>query len=170
MENWTENPEEIVEAMPTTITTSKKKPILYFDMDGVLADFNRALKERLTPELAAKYGENVDEIPGIFDNLPPVNGAIFAFQELQHKYDCYILSTAPWGNPQAWMEKRLWVERYLGKYAYKRLILSHNKHLNKGDYLIDDRTANGADRFEGEHIQFGTDKFPNWAVVLDYLL
>ena len=45
-----------------------------------------------------------------------------------------------------------------------------NKHLNKGDYLIDDRTANGADRFEGEHIQFGTDKFPNWAVVLDYLL
>jgi len=38
-----------------------------------------------------------------------------------------------------------------------------------GDYLIDDRTVNGAGEFKGELIQFGTEKFPNWEVVLDYL-
>lgn len=147
-----------------------EKQILYFDMDGVLADFNRALEERVTPELAVKYGENVDQIPGIFNDLKPVPGALFAFQELSEKYDVYILSTAPWGNPEAWMEKRLWVEKHLGEAAFKRLILSHNKHLNRGDYLIDDRLANGADRFEGEHLLFGGDEFPNWASVLEYLL
>ena len=42
------------------------KQILYFDMDGVLADFHRAIREKVTPELAVKYGENIDQIPGIF--------------------------------------------------------------------------------------------------------
>lgn len=150
-------------------TELKNKPILYFDMDGVLADFHRAIREKVTPELAVQYGTDIDQIPGIFKDLEPIPGAIFAFQELSISYDVYILSTAPWGNPEAWMEKRLWVEKYLGAIAHKRLILSHNKHLNRGDYLIDDRLANGADRFEGEHILFGGDEFPNWAAVLKYL-
>ena len=157
-------------SLQTLTTDTPPKQILYFDMDGVLADFNKALSERVTPELCMEYGENVDNIPGIFDNLDPVPGAIFAFHELSDKYDCYILSTAPWGNPEAWMEKRLWVEKHLGEAAYKKLILSHNKHLNRGDYLIDDRLANGADRFEGEHILFGGDQFPDWKSVLEYLL
>ena len=62
------------------------------------------------------------------------------------------------------------MKKYLGSNARKRLILSHNKHLNIGDYLIDDRTANGAGNFTGEHIHFGTEKFPNWDSVLTYLL
>jgi len=61
-------------------------------------------------------------------------------------------------------------KKYLGKNAYKRLILSHNKHLNIGDYLIDDRTANGAGQFRGEHIHFGSEKFPDWKAVLSYLI
>jgi 5'(3')-deoxyribonucleotidase len=145
------------------------KAILYFDMDGVLADFHRAIREKVTPELAVQYGTDVDQIPGIFNDLHPIPGAIFAFEELSRLYDVYILSTAPWGNPEAWMEKRLWVEKHLGDLAHKRLILSHNKHLNRGDYLIDDRLANGADRFEGEHILFGGDEFPTWLEVLKYL-
>lgn len=139
-------------------------------MDGVLADFNQAVAERVTPELAVKYGEDIDQIPGIFKDLQPIPGAIYAFEELSKYYDCYILSTAPWGNPEAWMEKRLWVEKHLGEVAHKRLILSHNKHLNRGDYLIDDRFANGADRFEGEHLLFGGEDFPNWSAILEYLL
>lgn len=145
------------------------KKILYFDMDGVLADFNKALQERVTPELAKEYGEDLDQIPGIFNDLDPIPGAIEAFNELSDIYDCYILSTAPWGNPEVWTEKRLWVEKHIGANAYKRLILSHNKHLNRGDYLIDDRLANGADRFEGEHILFGSNQYPDWSTVLKYL-
>jgi 5'(3')-deoxyribonucleotidase len=58
----------------------------------------------------------------------------------------------------------------LGEAAKKRLILSHNKHLNIGDYLIDDRTANGAGKFTGMHIHFGTERFPDWDSVVSYLL
>ena len=36
--------------------------------------------------------------------------------------------------------------------------------------MIDDRIANGVADFEGEHIHFGTEKFPSWKQVLDYLL
>ena len=41
--------------------------------------------------------------------------------------------------------------------------------LNQGDYLVDDRTKNGADRFTGEHLHFGTEKFPDWRAVTEYL-
>ena len=85
----------------------------------------------------------------------------------------YILSTAPWDNPSAWTDKLLWVKKYLGTQAHKKLILSHNKHLNAGDFLIDDRIANGADRFRGEHIHFNSEdhpQFKDWNGVLDYIL
>jgi hypothetical protein len=54
--------------------------------------------------------------------------------------------------------------------AYKRLILSHHKHLNRGDFLVDDGLAAGADQFEGELIKFLTSLFPNWNTVTPYLL
>ncbi|MDR2556874.1 MAG: hypothetical protein LBC49_04090, partial [Bacteroidales bacterium] len=53
---------------------------------------------------------------------------------------------------------------------YKRLIISHHKNLNRGDYLIDDRTRNGAGEFEGELIQFGSERFPDWKTVIHYLM
>jgi hypothetical protein len=37
-----------------------------------------------------------------------------------------------------------------------------------GDYLIDDRSYNGASEFKGEWIHFGSEKFPNWERVIDY--
>ena len=41
---------------------------------------------------------------------------------------------------------------------------------SKGDYLIDDRTKNGAGEFDGELILFGSEKFPNWQSVCAYLM
>ena len=146
-----------------------KEKILYFDMDNVLVDFPSAFP-KISPKLLAEFEGRVDEIPNIFSLMEPLNGAIEAFQVLSEKFDSYLLSTAPWENSSAWSDKNEWVKKYLGSTAYKRLILSHNKHLNIGDYLIDDRTANGADQFTGEHIHFGSERFPDWASVLRYLL
>ena len=101
--------------------------------------------------------------------MDPIPGAIAAYEELATMFDTYILSTAPWGNPSAWSDKLLWVKDYLGKSAYKRLILSHHKNLNDGDFLVDDRLKNGVDRFKGEHIHFATPKFPDWETVVHYL-
>ncbi|MCA1006951.1 hypothetical protein LCL87_14590 [Rhodococcus hoagii] len=42
----------------------------------------------------------------------------------------------------------------IGSAAYKRLILSHHKHLNRGDFLVDDRHQNGAGEFDGDWIPF----------------
>jgi 5'(3')-deoxyribonucleotidase len=64
----------------------------------------------------------------------------------------------------------LWVEKYLGNVAYKRLILSNDKSLFTGRALIDDRTKYGVTEFKGEHIHFDTDKFPDWNSVLEYLM
>jgi 5'(3')-deoxyribonucleotidase len=137
-------------------------------MDNVIVDFPSAFPH-LSLEILQEYEDRLDEVPGIFALMEPLPQAIASFEELATKFDTYILSTSPWGNPSAWSDKLLWVKRYLGEVAYKRLILSHHKHLNSGDFLIDDRTKNGADRFQGEHILFGSDKFPDWPSVVDYL-
>ena len=142
---------------------------LYIDMDNVLVDFKSAIKT-IPADILQKYEGNPDNVPGIFSKLQPMPGAIEAFTKLAQKYDVYILSTAPWNNPSAWTDKVLWVQKYLGEVAYKRLILSHHKNLCKGDYIIDDRTLHGVDIFDGEHIHFGTERFPDWGSVLDYLL
>ena len=143
--------------------------ILYVDMDNVLVDFASGI-QKVPEKIKIEFHGRLDEIPGIFSLMRPLNGAILSFERLSKKYDTYILSTAPWENASAWSDKNLWVKKYLGEIAYKRLILTHHKNLNFGDLLIDDRTANGADLFKGEHIIFGSKKYPNWKSVRNYLL
>jgi 5'-nucleotidase len=145
------------------------KKILYVDMDNVLVDFASGIA-RLDAETLEKYKDNLDDVPGIFSLMEPLFGAIESFNLLAEHYNTFILSTAPWNNPSAWTDKCLWVKKHLGDKAYKRLIISHRKDLNKGDYLIDDRTKNGAGDFGGELILFGSDHFPDWVAVRGYLL
>jgi 5'(3')-deoxyribonucleotidase len=145
------------------------KKILYIDMDNVLVDFQSGIDE-LNEEQKNKYDGRFDEVPGIFSLMLPLKDSVKSFEKLSLKYETYVLSTSPWENDTAASDKVSWVKKYLGQAAYKRLILSHNKHLNKGDYIIDDRTKNGVDKFEGEHIHFGQEKFPDWEAVCKYLL
>ncbi|MBN2893701.1 MAG: hypothetical protein JXL97_17660 [Bacteroidales bacterium] len=142
---------------------------LYIDMDGVIVDFTSAF-EKLDENILKEYEGRLDEIPNIFSLMEPMPGALEAIPKLAKKYDTYVLSTAPWKNPSAWSDKLEWIKKYVPGVFHKRLIISHNKHLNKGDFLIDDRLKNGADKFEGEHIHFGTEKFPDWKTVVDYLV
>jgi len=138
---------------------------LYIDMDNVLVDFQSGI-DQLDEKAKKEYEGRLDEVPGIFSLMKPMEGAIEAYKLLSQKYDIYILSTAPWENPSAWSDKIIWVKKFLGEKAYKRLILTHHKNLNKGDYLIDDRPNNGAEHFEGEWIQFGSEGFEDWENVL----
>jgi 5'-nucleotidase len=149
------------------------KPILYVDMDNVLVDFGSGLNQ--IPEAILKdYAGGFDEIPGIFSLMQPIKGAVDAIEQLAQRYEIYVLSTAPWLNPTAWSDKLLWIQKYFGtgsdSILYKRLILSHHKQLNRGDYLIDDRDANGADRFEGKLIKFGASPFEDWNKVRSHLI
>ena len=147
-----------------------EKKILYIDMDGVLVNFQSGI-DRLTDAEKIEYKDQEKNAPHIFSKMEPIEGAIEAYKMLAEKYDTYILSTAPWNNETALGDKVAWAKRYLGDTIYKRLILSHNKNLNMGHYLIDDRPhKNGAADFKGELIHFRSEKFPDWSTVLDFLL
>jgi 5'(3')-deoxyribonucleotidase len=89
----------------------------------------------------------------------------------------YIATAAPWGNPSAAMDKRLWIVEHFGDLFVKKMAITHLKNMLIGDYLIDDRTKNGDGDFKGELIQFGwnyeEEKFnpyPTWESVLQKLL
>jgi 5'(3')-deoxyribonucleotidase len=142
------------------------KPIVLIDLDGVICDFDKRAKEL---EMQGIKGQSLFKHPSAYRALEPIEGAIDAWHALQDKYETYILSTPPWSNPDAWSEKRIWVQQYLGDSAKKKLILCHNKGLVIGDYLIDDRIANGVADFKGEHIHFGNEQFPGWKEVLIHL-
>lgn len=158
-----------------------EKKVVYIDMDNVLVNFRSALG-KVAPETLAKYeddgtGKNCyDEIPGLFALMEPNEGAIEAVHRLYEAgYDLYILSTAPWNNPSAWCDKLEWIKRYFGNgkdsIFYKRIIISHHKDLNRGDYLIDDRPRNGTRDFRGEWIPFNPDADPReeWERIVAYL-
>lgn len=146
------------------------KQVVFVDMDNVLVNFQSGI-DKISAEDKEKYEGDLDDVPGIFSLMEPYEGAIEAYEWLNKNFDTYILSTAPWDNPSAWTDKLLWVKKHLPKAAYKRLILSHNKQLAKGDFLIDDRTANGAGDFKGKHIHFGIkgERYENWKAVISYM-
>lgn len=150
---------------------NQTKQVVFVDMDGVLVNFQSGI-DQISQKDKEKYKGRLDEVPGIFSLMEPNEGAIEGYKWLSKNFDTYILSTAPWENPSAWMDILLWVKKYLPEEAYKRLTLTHNKHLANGDFLIDDRIANGAGEFPGKHIFFGPDghkDFGDWKAVVAYL-
>ena len=78
------------------------KKILYLDLDGVLADFDKAI-EAFCPELhssdnypdydtrMAKIYAICEDNPDIFHDLSPIEGAIEATKRLFKIYDVYFL-------------------------------------------------------------------------------
>lgn len=153
-----------------------KKKRLFFDMDNVLVNFQSGL-DKVDESIKEQYRANtpdekdrLDEIPGLFSLMEPMDGAIDAVRELAQVYDVYILSTAPWGNPLAWTEKVLWLKNHFGDLFKKKVILTHRKDFIQGDILIDDSPKNGACNFKGEWIQFGSKKYPDWENILKNLL
>ncbi len=143
--------------------------IVYVDMDDVLCDFIGAYKKarQQTPE--SKYPQcQLD----FFRKLEPIEGAIEGFNKLwsDEKYEVYVLTAPSVMNPLCYMEKRLWITDHFSIDVAQKLILSPNKSLLKGHYLIDDMiNGKGQEAFEGELITFGSEKYPNWRSVLEKL-
>lgn len=149
-------------------------------MDGVLVDLGKEIEFHLkNPNLDPKFIKEPDLIEGLFESPQPIEGAIDAIKKLEdsNQFDLFIATSAPWDNPPSLMHKRLWIEHYFGRTFHKKMFITHRKDLLIGDYLIDDRLANGAKAFIGELIHFGKDyktfepnPFPTWDSVLNYIL
>ena len=159
------------------------KKRLFVDMDNTLVDFNGGMS-RVPKEISDKLPYNYewdmpayDGMIGYFASLYPMEGGIETLRALDASglYDVYILTSSPWENPSAAKEKLEWIRKYFGSektdMLFKRVIICHHKDFLKGDILIDDRMdKNGAGGFEGEKIEFGSKKFPDWKAVRKYLL
>lgn len=137
-------------------------------MDGVLCDFFGAHDEAVKRNPFNNFPQSEY---GFFTKLKPMPNAIDNVKWLiqSPKFDVYILTAPSVLNPLCYIEKRLWVEEYFGMGMVNKLIITPNKGLNKGEYLIDDNiNGKGQDKFDGELIHFGSDKFPNWTEILIY--
>jgi len=159
-----------------------KKKILYIDMDGVIVDIGKIIElTRNDPNIDfTQYEGNIESIPDIFTEAPPIDGAIKSIRQLHEsgKYDMYIATTVPWKQRTVYTHKRHWIDHYfLDGIFHKRIIFTHRKDLLIGDYLIDDRIKNGAGGFTGELLKFGTNpdtgeqnEYPTWNSILNKLL
>lgn len=156
--------------MSKKLNFKDKRPKLFIDMDGVVADFegktmNMSLQHLKRPKTHKLYHEE-----GFYRDLKPVPGAVEAIKKLDEVYNVYLLSTPSWHNPSSWTDKRLWAEEVFGDIFFKKVILSHDKGLFSGYALIDDRDVNNQGEFDGLNIVFGSEEYPTWDEVLEFLL
>jgi 5'(3')-deoxyribonucleotidase len=90
-----------------------KKIIIYCDMDGVLADFDKV------PNAVARYKHE----PNFFYELEPINENINAIKQLIAKdYLVKILSKSP--HEKADSDKRKWLEKYLPEIENENIIFA----------------------------------------------
>jgi len=153
---------------------------IFIDMDGVLADFGKKVNEiDLVDTISIHFKKSPDEIEGVFRDLEPLKNAVKSVIKLYEsgKYDLFIATTAPWNNPSSFADKRIWIEEHFGEIFKKKMFITHRKDLLIGDYLIDDRLANGAKDFKGKLIHFGWNyevkswnEYKDWESVLNKLL
>lgn len=140
--------------MPTSVS-----PILYLDLDGVLADFEGYGKKivgfRPAERGLVKYNRpdwaRISKNKRLYSELNVLPGALnFVFQCKQlsaaHNFDIRFLSAIPQDLPVNWAvwDKTQWVQKYfpgiplfLGPYSRDKW-----KHCTPGDMLIDDRLDN----------------------------
>jgi hypothetical protein len=135
---------------------------VYVDMDGVIVDFD-AHKTRLGLD-----GDVVKAMYGAYLWMEPIPGALEAVRSIIGMgYEVWLATKPPTGVPWAYADKVAWVLRYLPELE-RRIVITHDKSLLIGDYLIDDRPHKAnAEHFTGKLIRFGGET--GWPEVLGEL-
>lgn len=114
------------------------------------------LKLGLSPWQCIVVDEIMDK-PGFYRTLPEIPGAIDALVEIQaaDEYDVFLV-TSPWHtNPTCSQDKLDWVREHLGEAWVDKVIITKDKTLIDGDYLIDDKPEiTGAATPRWQHIIF----------------
>ena len=137
-------------------------------MDDTLCDYQAAYNNVKKQNPSIQYPQSQ---PNFFLSLEPLANAIDALKFLlvNEQFDPYILTAPSIQNPLSYTEKRLWVEKHLGMEYVERLIISSNKSLLKGDFLIDDYIeGKGQESFEGQLIHFASKNYPDWNSIISF--
>lgn len=129
-----------------------EKKIVYIDLDGVTADFCGALDRFV--EAGTKVPERNEK--GFYRSLKVMEGAKEAIQTLleNENLDVYFASKPSTESLYCENEKKAWVLEHFPELV-KKLILTPNKNLLLGHYLIDDHPEKWKD-FGGQVIEFNS--------------
>ena len=138
---------------------------IFIDMDGVIADFEKA-----SNEFQRIHGKTNRPDKWVdYRNLDVIEGAIEAVAKLNADHEVFIASTPPWLRPEVWGHKREWIGEHF-PYLKRRIILTHRKDLLIGDILIDDSRYRGQPDFQGEWFWFNRNwKNKNWNACLEWI-
>ena len=137
-----------------------QKPVIYLDLDGMIADllsrlltfYNDEHGTAITPATAWQHkaahadrfvGDALDDYldrDRVFRYLDPVRGAYNAVIALQALGEVYI-STAPSRNHDSASDKIRWVLDLFPVHR-RNIILTKQKHLLRGDVWLDDWAGN----------------------------
>ena len=140
---------------------------IFIDMDGVIANFEKAAEQEALLKEVPKLSR-----PDLFvnyRNLGVIDGAIEAVAKLNADHEVFIASTPPWTRPEVWGHKREWIGEHF-PYLKRRIILTHRKDLLIGDILIDDSRYRGQPDFQGEWYWFNKNwNNRNWNACLEWI-
>jgi 5'(3')-deoxyribonucleotidase len=141
---------------------------ILLDVDGVMADFSQGvidrlrLRTKLTPEditqwdifglleekfsfYHKKLALELMDVPDFWRRLPCVDGAYDAYIAIEAMGHEIVFVTSPWDSCHGWnVARRLWLEEHFG-ITKDQLVITHAKHLVRGDILIDDRESHITD-------------------------
>jgi 5'(3')-deoxyribonucleotidase len=113
------------------------KPVIYFDMDGVVADFIKGYKDMTGRDANIDDEEtitlNCSQIPNFFRKLPILEKGKELFNELINFSKIIFLTTPMDFCPTCRRDKIEWVKEHFGSYD---IIFSKNK----ADYAKDDQS------------------------------
>lgn len=144
----------------------KKAKIVYVDMDDVLADFWSSAMDPHSKQVREHMMWDKD----FFLNIKPMPGAKGALFEINKMgFDIWILSQPLAESPESYTDKAKWVQIHFPQF-YKKLILTQDKGLKLGHYLIDDNREKWQQKFEqngGKFIHFpygGYNYSKTWAL------
>ena len=138
---------------------------IFIDMDGVIADFEKA-----SNEFQRIHGKTNRPDKWVdYRNLDVIEGAIEAVAKLNADHEVFIASTPPWTRPEVWGHKREWIGEHF-PYLKRKIILTHRKDLLIGDILIDDSRFRGQPDFQGEWYWFNKNwNNRNWEACLEWI-
>ncbi|HTF27946.1 MAG TPA: hypothetical protein VK625_03830, partial [Flavitalea sp.] len=79
--------------------------------------------------------------PGFFRHLPVIKDSISVLEEMNKRYEIFIVSAAM-EFPNSLIEKYDWLMEHFPFFTWRQIALCGDKRLVSGDYMIDDHVKN----------------------------